>query len=319
MKKKISKLLIPFKFLYTFCIYKYCSCKYRKVDYFEYKKLAESKFVVTYPFFSTSIYGNYKAIAQLKGKPFNFATEYLEHGLEYSSDLQRVEYLGYPNRAFIKRIYTFGDKRKQVVEKYLESKGLKRDVIAIGPYIKGAAFFKSQDELLKLREKYGKILLAFPQHYSVEYANAKSIAEDEFTKEIERISADFDKVFICIYFSDINEKLVQQYEAKGFQVVTAGNRIDPSFLSRLKDLIFLSSCAISDGTGTQIGYSVCMDRPHYFYKRKNASQWVAGKVIKKDDAFYEAERKMALQFGEYPSQITAEQIELVQEYWGKWK
>ena len=311
------KLLLPFHFIRSWILYKCRSFSLRKTDYFHYEELTKKEFPAPTSFASVTIYGNYKAVAQLKKSAFNFITEYLEHGCSFSSDINSIELLGYANRPFIRKIYTFSNNRKATIEKYLKSKKLKREVIPIGPYIKGVKFFKTENELLKLKEKYGRILLVFPSH-SIETVKSE-YDHDEFAKEILRVSSDFDSVFICLYWKDIQLRSFYLDKSPKLHIVTAGHRSDPKFLSRLKDLISLSSHTMSNNIGTHIGYSVCMEKPHYLYTQK--SDYINTENSSKvnvDSSYYDIKEVFCSQFGTYESEITSAQLKLVKKYWGDW-
>ncbi|MDR3048075.1 MAG: hypothetical protein LBU51_10810 [Bacteroidales bacterium] len=314
-KKIFSPCIILSEFIKSFIIYKYYANKLKDVDYFDYKKLVNPKFNTPNHFTSVCLYGNYKAIAKLKKSRFHFLTEYLEHGASLSQNPEEVTLFGYIDRPFIKKVYTFANARKAVIEEYLRKHQLKREVFAVGPYIQGVDFFKTKEQLLELKQKYGRILLVFPSH-SIENLQADFNA-DNLVEEILRIKDDFDSVFVCMYWKDaLDETKCSFYEKYGFKIVTAGHRSDPHFLNRFKDLIFLSTHTMSNNWGTHIGYSICLNKPHYLYhqeikyKTKDSQEQCVSNNIK---------NMFNVVFGKYTKNITPEQIELVEKYWGTWK
>ncbi|MDR0680864.1 MAG: hypothetical protein LBG15_03275 [Dysgonamonadaceae bacterium] len=290
----------------------------KNIDYFDYKTLANPRFITPKHFSSVCHYGNYKAIAKLKNSRFNFITEYLEHGISFYCRPEDVALEGYANRLCLKRIYTFGNVRKSTLDAFYNMHNLRRKVIAIGPYIKGAEFFKTQKELDLLKQKYGKILLVFPSH-SIKTIHAK-YDEADLMKEIFRIENDFDMIFICLYWKDILDKQrllsYEKYISDKIKIVSAGHSSDPNFLSRLKDLIWLSDVTMSNNIGTHLGYSICMGKAHYLFNQTveyivNGSSKINAKVYPDTPKFYDL-------FGNYPANITSEQKELIERYWGKW-
>jgi hypothetical protein len=294
----------------------------RNIDYFDYKRLINERFLTPKHFSSVCLYGNYRAVAKLKKSRFNFITEYLEHGAALARQPEDVKLLGYANRFLLKRIYTFGNIPKSVLDEFYKIHHLKRKVIAIGPYIKGADFFKTKEELNILKRQYGRILLVFPSH-SIE--NFHTIySESDLIREILRIKKDFDTVFICLYWKDIlNEErhsIYQKYGNEGFKIVSAGYRSDPRFLSRLKDLIWLSDITMSNSIGTHLGYTVCMGKPHYLFRQKIDYDINNIKIENyiTNNPYYNVETEFCKLFGHYSTEITQKQIELVEQYWGKW-
>jgi hypothetical protein len=77
---------------------------------------------------------------------------------------------------------------------------------------------------------------------------------------------------------------------------------------------------MSNSIGTHLGYAVCMGKPHYLFRQE------IGYDIKIDikidnytiNQYYNVETEFCKLFGHYSTEITQEQIELVEQYWGKW-
>ena len=305
-------------FICSGLVYVFYTLKVRSVDYFDYKRLIYPRYVTPKGISSVMLYGNWKAVAVLKGSRFNFRHEYLEHGMCFYNATESAEYLGYINRKSIRRIYTYGIVRKTVLDKYLaEKKLVDREVISIGPYIKGADFFHSQADLQLLKQKYGKILLIFPSH---SFDDVKTNYEvSAFAQAIEAIKPEFDNVFVCMYWKDVLEKPqeVAFYERQGYVVVCSGHRSDPRFLSRQKDLIYLSDMMMTNDIGSHIGYSICMERPVYFFSQSvSVTQQHLDEI---DDGKVVVRTKCRELFGEFSFEITQPQIEFVTQYWGAWK
>jgi hypothetical protein len=321
MKKTLLQLINPvnlYLFIKSIVLYNYYSHKLKNVDYFNYQTLANPKFIEPKFFRCVCHYGHHKVIATFKGKPFNFLTEYSEHGVSFMQEPEMVAMSGYIDRPFIKKIYTYGELRKTVAEEYLKIHHLKRKVIAIGPYIKYVDFFKSKEELMRIKQQYGKILLVFPSHGINTIRSQYNI--NEFINAINEVKHAFDTVFISLHWVDILSGLDALYKEHGFTIVTSGHAGDPRFLNRHKDLIFLSDHTMSNNLGTYIGYSVCMGKPHYLYKQET------NYILKESDmklnlpaSQYESLAKFQQCFSTFSTEITKEQITLVEQYWGKWE
>jgi len=315
----INKLQNIFAFIKSIIVFNYYTFKYRNTDFFNYKKLSNPKFICPKFFNSVYLYGNYKAVANLRNKKFNFITEYLEHGICYDEDPNYTECLGYINRPLIKTVYTYGENRKRVIEEYLRIKKLTRNVIPVGPYIKGSKNFLPKISFQKLKQQLGKTLVVFPSH-SDDYTKSDFDA-NTLLQEIGRIKNDFNSVLICIYWLDIVEKKHELYEKAGYTIITAGHRSDPNFLPRLKDIIELSDLTMSNVVGTLIGYSICLNRPHYFFSQKltyNVKESRHTKEGKKNIDSTDIHQLFAQNFGELSFEITNSQIHIIEEYWGKW-
>jgi hypothetical protein len=320
MKKNLLQLINPmnlYVFIKSVIIYKHYSRKLKNVDYFEYKTLADPRFIEPKFFNCVHHYGHHKVIAKFKGKPFNFLTEYSEHGIAFLSEPETAPYLGYVNRPLIRKVYTYGALRKTAIEEYAKKNHLTRKVIAIGPYIKYVDFFKSEEERMRIKQKYGKILLVFPSHGIDTIKSQYDV--DAFINAINAVKHHFDTVFVSLHWVDIVNGKDALYKAHGFTIVTSGSAADPRFLNRHKDLISLSDHTMSNNLGTYIGYSICMGRPHYLYPQETTY------IIKESNtklihpaSQYEALAKFQQCFSTFSPEITPEQIALVEQYWGKW-
>ena len=252
------------------------------------------------------------AVANMKQRPFNFLTEYLEHGVCFINTPESSRLLGYINRPFISKVYTFGSIRHKYINQYLEQNNLKREVIEIGPYILYAKNFYDEEKLGEIKKKYGKILLVYPQH-SIEDSHVSYEIQD-LISEIKSKSHFFDSVFVCLYWKDIliHPDYVKQYEDAGFTVVSNGHRSDPKFLSRQKDLIMLSDMMLTNGLGTHIGYSICLGKPVFFYNQKTYVN------SESKNSLSDTESEFIKEFGDFSFSISNAQEKLVKEYWGNW-
>lgn len=285
------------------------------VDFFHYAELIKGGFVLP-PFFnSVLLYGNNNAIEGITLRKFSLLRDYVEHGVCFYDTPESTMLMGYADRPGIQNIYTFGNHRKSLIEEYLQSRGLKKNVIAVGPYIIGASNFHSEQELQSIKQKYGKILLVYPSH-SINAIQAE-YDEQSLIAEIGSHAKDFDSVFVCLYWKDIlNEGRLQKYLDSGYAVVCNGLGSDPYFLSRQKDLLTLSDMVMTNGLGTHIGYAVSLGKPVYFFRQDKHISDEKGNAISGNKNVEQTERLFMEEFACYSFEITSEQLRLVEKYWG---
>ena len=155
---------------------------------------------------------------------------------------------------------------------------------AIGPYIHYAKDYYNDDEFLKIKRKLGKVLLVFPTHRTEGDLTSFDIM-DFIDKCLKIANKEYDSVVVCLYWADINNELINLYKSYGFYVCSAGFRSDNNFLNRLKSLIKLSDCTVTNDLGTNIGYSMYLNKKTLLIKTKNLYGFMNNVSFNKDIYF----------------------------------
>lgn len=301
----INKL---FKGIWLYIQYQYNIERCKKLSFFDVEKLVKPFFVFyccSYPY--NKFYGINRAVKNKLKKKILPLNTVIEHGVYFGDNVSSSELEYYKSPI----VYTMGWHR----EKLLRSHGYK--AFAIGPYILNVPSFLTDKQRMNIKGKMGKVLLVFPSH-SIE-GMCSEYDVSLFDRKIKEMSVKYDTVLICMYWKDIIEKRHLVYEKSGYNIVTAGHRSDPAFLSRLRDLILLSDMTISNNMGTHIGYSICLNRPHFLFSQKVHYQGENVERELKDtnlNAYNFALKEFQLAFGKCDTCITQEQLRLVHKYWG---
>lgn len=261
-----------------------------------------------------NIYGYANYLKQYAGIERDLKA-YMEHGLFLGKIVHLDQFAWH-----FPRIITMSQGRVDILKEKIPQK----EAIAVGPYIHYAPPLYSDEEMAQMKKELGKTLLVYPFH---SMKNVKvGFNEGEFVKEIKRVAKDFDNVLVSLYFSDaLDPERCAPYEAEGFKLVTAGHRFDQHFVARQRAHIELSDFTMSNGMGTQTGFCVYLNKPHYIYR-----QDIEQKPINSSESarFYNSsggdERELvAFQrdyfsrlFGEFRSDISQEQLEATSKFWG---
>lgn len=236
----------------------------------------------------------------------------IEHGVYFGNYVSEDEAIdsGFP------KLLTFGQQRVEHLSKVANV-----EVIPIGPYIHYAVPSLSEDDIKEIKKKNGNTLLVFPTH-SIDRVDMEFDME-LFIENIKKFQDehDFKTVIVCLFYKDIMLGRDKDYENKGYQVVTAGYMDDPMFLNRLKSFILLSDYTISNDVGTHVGYCISLGKPHFIF-----NQTIKPRPYTKNDlesvttTFNSSAVKEKAQvkevFSSYSSNITKEQIDIVDKYWG---
>lgn len=284
----------------------------RKVDYINYCKLIAYKpqYEGVFPLQNNCLYGNYQAIKIIEKKHllaiFNY---YVEHGVVFNDSIGSIK--GLSKR--VKTIYTFSKERTKIIKAHFPDK----HIVPIGPYIYMVPFFKKKSELDRMKAIAGKTLVVFPAH-GLDIVKAQ-YDEEAFLKEIKSVAIQFETVYICLHYIDILKGKDKQYASLGYKVLCAGHKLDIHFINRLKDIIYLSDMTMSNSLGTHLGYSVCMHRPHYYYKQKiviSCIDEVQNQYENKESAAKEIISVEASSLFTIDHAITNKHLKFVYKYWG---
>ena len=292
----------------------------RNLDFFQYKELTRVDFRPPMALSSVLGYGNYRAVANYKGRSFNFFTDYLEHGINANTDPVHVRMLGHLEHPLIKNIYTYGQFRKEVLENCLKHDGIKgKRIYTVGPYVLWADNQMSKEQLAQVKKKYGKILCVYPVHSTA--AHTTDFKFHILIDKINEIRRDFQTVFMCMYWRDIqvHPDYVKRYLDEGYVIVSNGHGADPMFISRQKDMMMVSDMIMANGFGSHIGYAIALGKPVYMiraeYEYRDSKENAICIDARPKDVRDVEERCFDL-FGEYNHTITEKQLEFVRYYWG---
>jgi len=182
---------------------------------------------------------------------------YIEHGYYFGSYIAKDSKIYWCNN-----IITFSQRRKDHLKRHSFNK-----IYQIGPYIHYAEQYSSNSEFNNYRSDLGKMLLVFPMHAST--GTSLDYNLNLFFDFIDEIKKDYDSVVISVFWTDLNNKqFMSECQKREYRIFSAGNRYDQFFLSRLKDIINLSTMTISNGVGTHVIYSVFLNKAHYIFKQK---------------------------------------------------
>jgi len=292
-----------------------------KLNFFQYKALSRNlQLDSSGEYYKENyLYGHNGVIKKALGinGPLNGV---IEHGIVFGGYVpDRLDHIDQKHS-----IITFSHKRAIEI-KNKHNKGnnyFARNIITVGPYIKYADHLMPEKERKKVVKEYGKILLVFPTH-SIEGVNYDYDLK-EFINTIKEKASDYDSVFVCMYWQDIQNNKHLAFLDEGYHVVTAGHRNDPYFLRRLKDIIAVSDATMSNEIGTHLGYCICLGKPHYYI---NQEKKCYGENVdtefaeRQNQLYYENELKerqeIKVAFSKDTKIITTDQIHIVEKYWGK--
>lgn len=246
----------------------------------------------------------------------------IEHGLYFGNNIQRV---GNDFEWELGCILTNGKYRKDLLNKYYPDYYCE----TIGPLIHYAKTDQDFKKDLKSKIKEGeRTLLFFPIHGN-EYFSPKYDTEKTIQK-ILKIANKHDcyNIIICVYYGnlDLFNEIVKKIGNDRILVATCGNRYDSNFLCKQRAMIELSDLTISNNLGTHLGYCIYFKKNHILlpqdFSYEGDSKAISidfgeanrSKNWSKD--YKEEIRKFQSIFNGNQEEITDEQMELCNYYWG---
>lgn len=208
-------------------------------------------------------------------------------------------------------IFTSSYYRREILKTKTEKK-----IFVIGPKILYAEHFLDKEELKIKKEKLGKNLLSFPAH-STHYVNTHYDIQ-KYCQILKELGKNYKSIRVCLYWKDILRGLDKEYRRNGFEIETAGHMFDPLFLSRLKSIIETATYTTSNNIGTILGYCIILNKPHLLMESeiKKDSQYM-DKLLECSDLTNQPDvNEIRTAFNEMQENITPEQKEAVDRYWG---
>jgi len=215
-------------------------------------------------FFDNSLYG----IEFTLKKFSSFSSKincYIEHGLFLGDHVNIGSDVN-----FTRKIITFSRFRLDILSRLTDLK-----VETIGPYIHYSEPFLDKTHFNMLKNELGRVLLFFPAHSSVGYDYQFSHSTLEYLKDY---ASSFDNIVVSIYYRDITPELLALYRSYNMHVFVSGHKYSPLYLSKLRSVIELSDYCLSEKIGTQVAYSLALDRPHGIMPRSFARRLITNDV-----------------------------------------
>lgn len=133
-------------------------------------------------------------------------------------------------------------------------------IYTVGPYIHYAKGIYSKEQKEEVKKKVGKVLTIFMPHSTeamgVEYSEKQfvDVVLDCYKKQ-------FDSVWACVYWADINHPICDYLQRQGVHIVSAGYRFDPLFDRRLKTIFEMTDAVICGDGGTFVSYALYHNIP----------------------------------------------------------
>lgn len=285
--------------------------KRASLSIFDYKELAQS--IPYYPIESikdSNYYGHFHWLK--KYTKINSLNYSIEHGLYLGNYVPYATFL-----RTVKLIITLSENRKQ----HLIDAKIAKPIITIGPYIHYASSLLNEDDFFRLKKKLGKTFLLFPSHSINNFETRMDV--EKLIKSVNELSYGYDTVMVCLFYKDILDGVYSEYFSDaGFKIVTAGNRFDLNFISRLKSIIMLADYTASNSIGTHTGYCIYLNKPHCIIQheievtRKDGSPVEHYRNMDQLKSLEEEKNEIANAFSVPENEITKQQRDVIEKYWG---
>ncbi|SDN44423.1 hypothetical protein SAMN04488516_102155 [Desulfonauticus submarinus] len=187
---------------------------------------------------------------------------------------------------------------------------------AIGPYIHYADYYYKKKDLMSLKNALGKVLLVFPYHSTHWIDSYYDIIE--FINKVKAIGRNFDHIVACIYWKDVLKGLHNIFYKENILCVSAGHMYDRHFLERLKSIIYIADCVVSNSLGTHFSYCCYLKKPFFYIKQDVSFVKNRYDVSDPDVSFYQnhmVKKAMSL-FSKFSDKLSDIQLKFMNEWGG---
>ena len=133
-------------------------------------------------------------------------------------------------------------------------------VFSVGPYIHYAKGIYSREEIECMKQQNGKTLLVYMPH-SIENVDREFSKRKFIDDLLLEYGTNFKKIFLCVYWADVNDPICGYAIEKGMDVVCAGFRFDAKFNRRQRSLLELADAVVFGDIGTFISYALYFKKP----------------------------------------------------------
>lgn len=232
----------------------------------------------------------------------------LEHGINFSTEV------GYGYKSHMS--YIFQGKSK---EKSWQKERPSIPAFFVGPFVHYVRDYYDIEQMNQIKSKLGKMLLVFTPH-STEMGEV-SLALDNFDNYLfKEIGKKYDTIVACVYWADATTNYTRVLAQKGAKIISAGFKMDPNFVRRLKSIISLADTVLFPSITTAMGYAYYCGKKVIFKDYENMI--VDTEVVKDKNLQVYRDSLMANRFafvkafGEDSECGTSAQNELIDKYWG---
>ena len=133
-------------------------------------------------------------------------------------------------------------------------------VFTVGPYLQYVKGIYTPERLANTKKKIGTMLLAFMPH-SIETTKRAYNRFLFIDNLINLYSGQFDSIWLCVYFADVLDEIVQYADSKGIHVVSSGYIFDANFNKRQRTMFDLSDAVVCGDIGTFLSYALFFNKP----------------------------------------------------------
>lgn len=143
----------------------------------------------------------------------------------------------------------------------------------IGPYIHYARDYYDNKQLLENRTKNGKTILIFPPHSTEKEKNEYTLNKfDDYL--FNHLAKNYDTIIACVFWANLHDSYIESLASKGVKLVSAGFKLDPLFVQRLRTILSLADTVLYPAFTTSVGFAYYLRKKIIFIN--NNSEYKMG-------------------------------------------
>jgi len=207
------------------------------------------------------------------------------------------------------------------LENYWNSNSKGVPCYCVGPYIHYARNYYDINKLEATKKQNGRTLLIFPPHSTEKEKNEYTL--NKFNEYLfNNLSKNFDTIIACVFWANLDDSYIESLASKGVKLVSAGFKLDPLFVQRLRTILSLADTVLYPTFTTSIGFAYYLNKNIIFINNNSEYKMGFGDDYSektKDFLTKGVESQNIIfskQFNESAKPFNKEQESLINYYWG---
>jgi hypothetical protein len=129
-------------------------------------------------------------------------------------------------------------------------------------FISGSAFvhYRKMNNIKRVNNPKGTVCFPFHSTKNIDV----SVDWKSYMEELKKLPEKFHPITICIHYVDIEKGLHQLFLKNGFEVLTAGHKLNVKFVNQFYEILRTKKYSTSNAWGSHVPYSIELGVPFFY-------------------------------------------------------